>query len=1035
MDVRIKFDYCSQTTTSKDIDMFNIVTSDHLQSTPSVEGIDSARIPQILSKVYAHILSLKTKYQEGELEFEAREIAEDYHLLRKMAFTLELYLESGRFDTHLKAITFVAAMAHKLMTNLRQQNSEGLSLDCVPSDLVTVLLFTIGGYFADAEEAVQNVKYSNEYREPCRQLVYLICQLIKGRLQIVIDVPLAKPDTETLDTFAEDLMWIELSKGIKVLSASLLGRTDDDYTSFFQRVTELSVTKDEEQKIRYASVGPNRLSKLLLFASETLKRHSVVNAITPYIENLQHQELLYRIANRRPYLWDNHLDAIQNGFMNIGTSSVVTFPTGAGKSTLIDLKVMQAVARGGRVVYIVPTHALENQVKNSITDLIESEEYKYLNIGREFTMEETEDLPVLVMTPERCSTLLALNPDYFEGVTLVIMDEFHIISNSSHRSLGAMFCLISLFSIVSQADFVLVSAMVENGKEVAGWISRVTGRNCLDLSMKWKPTSQLQGCIVYMNDEAEWLQHLCNVDIRRGQKSPSVKLKRSLKATPYCMFSLCNTWESNHTNDYYLTMLLDNQVHLGVGRYWNLIGNRNEVSMELAKKFSSIGMKTIIFVENPDQANSIVKRLNTELETKEIPSKIRKRLSSIIEELGSESLSYVNIKINAVQHHGRLLPEERVIMESLFRQKSDIMVATPTLAQGINLPVDVVIIAGEDRFDAETGRRRELEAHEILNAAGRAGRAGFRSQGAAILVPNSVITVKDNHLDNSWFRLKDEIFSKGDQCLKVEDPFEALVESVENDEIELTTEQKLILLKLNLQDENKQDVLRQTFRAYQLRDDQKSLDEFVNRLLSISSDTEKEKSPLLELSFKCGIEQDVLAVFYEWLKYNIPKKDTIEGILDFYFEWLSQNPSLFEQLLVFESTTAELSEMLQVREHLNDEAIMKLHHILQMYIRGDQLKDISQILARKRNEIYIGTTRRFVLKILPDICYALSVLSMVYIQYLRDSGEEDIDIPYGIKNFATCLKEGVTSEDMLKFKIQKRLMRVETHRLFNERRV
>lgn len=1015
--------------------MFNCVTSDQLQSTPSVEGIDSARIPQILSKVYAHILSLKTKYQEGELEFEAREIAEDYHLLRKMAFTLELYMESGRFDTHLKDITFVAAMAHKLMTYLRQQNSEGLSLDCVPSDLVTVLLFTIGGYFADAEEAVQNVKFYDEYREPCRQLVFLICQLIKGRLQTVIDAPLAEPDRETLDILAEDLMWIELSRGIKVLSASLLGRTDDDYTSFFQRVIELSVTKYDEHKIRYASAGPNRLSKLLLFASKTLNSHSVVNAITPYIENPQHLELLHRIAHRRPYLWDNHLDAIQNGFMNIGTSSVVTFPTGAGKSTLVDLKVIQAVANGGKVVYIVPTHALENQVKNSIIHLLGYEDYPNLNIGQEFTMEEAEDQSVLVMTPERCSTLLALNPDSFEGITLVIMDEFHIISNSSHRSLGAMYCLISLFSIVPQADFCLVSAMVENGKEVAGWISSVTGRNCLDLSMKWKPTSQLQGCIVYMNNEAKMLQKLCNADKKRGGKSPSAMLKRDLKATLFCLFSLCNTWESNHVNDYYLTQLLDYQVHLGVGLHWNLIGNRNEVSKELAKKFASIGMKTIIFVENPVQANSIVKKLNNELEAKEISDKVQKRLNSIVEELGSNDLSYVNRNMNAVQHHGLLLPEERVIMEILFRQKSDIMVATPTLAQGINLPVDVVIIAGEKRYDKDTGRRSELEAHEILNAAGRAGRAGFRSQGAAILVTDNVITIDGYHLDNSWFRLKDEIFSKGDQCLKVEDPFEALVESVENDEIKLTTEQKLTLLKLNLQDENKQEVLRQTFRAYQLRDDQKSLDEFVNRLLSISSDTEKEKSPLLELSFKCGIEQDVLAVFYEWLKYNIPKKDTIEGILDFYFEWLSQNPSLFEQLLVFESTTAELSEMLQVREHLNDEAIMKLHHILLMYIRGDQLKDISQNLARKRNEIFIGTTRRFVLKILPDICYALSVLSMVYIQYLRDSGEEDIDIPYGIKNFATCLKEGVTSEDMLKFKIQKRLMRVETHRLFNERRL
>ena len=96
-------------------------------------------------------------------------------------------------------------------------------------------------------------------------------------------------------------------------------------------------------------------------------------------------------------------------------SSVITFPTGAGKSTLLELKILQHVAVGGQAVYLVPTHALEYQVKGMMEHLLQTEEYKDISLGKEFTTEEEDDEPVKVMTPERCSTLLALKPSAFEG--------------------------------------------------------------------------------------------------------------------------------------------------------------------------------------------------------------------------------------------------------------------------------------------------------------------------------------------------------------------------------------------------------------------------------------------------------------------------------------------------------------------------------------------------------------------------------------------------------------------------------------------
>ena len=225
---------------------------------------------------------------------------------------------------------------------------------------------------------------------------------------------------------------------------------------------------------------------------------------------------------------------------------------------------------------------------------------------------------------------------------------------------------------------------------------------------------------------------------------------------------------------------------------------------------------------------------------------LQRKIRSIYEELGNANCTYIKDEMGAVPHHSLLLPEERHVMETLFRGKHDIMVATATLAQGVNLPVDVVLIAGEDRYDVDKDGRGQMDAHEILNAAGRAGRAGFRSQGAAILVSNSVIGIQNNELTDAWFSLKNNIFSKGDNCLTVNDPFGKLME-----EAEVNKEQKLVLMKLNLAGENERRILSKSLYAFQLRKRKKETDEFLEKMVHLSSQYgEVGRDILLELSLK-----------------------------------------------------------------------------------------------------------------------------------------------------------------------------------------
>jgi|GEM_PF-5345041 len=83
-------------------------------------------------------------------------------------------------------------------------------------------------------------------------------------------------------------------------------------------------------------------------------------------------------------------------------------------------------------------------------------------------------------------------------------------------------------------------------------------------------------------------------------------------------------------------------------------------------------------------------------------------------------------------HHGDLLFEERSIVESLFRGDSsatclDVVVCTPTLAMGVNLPADYMLFPSSESYkpkdwDARTNLPTPLTPLEYRNFAGRAGR-------------------------------------------------------------------------------------------------------------------------------------------------------------------------------------------------------------------------------------------------------------------------------------------------------------------------
>eukprot|EP00049_Salpingoeca_infusionum_P026339 m.25168 g.25168 ORF g.25168 m.25168 type:complete len:2051 (-) comp8684_c0_seq1:141-6293(-) len=85
-------------------------------------------------------------------------------------------------------------------------------------------------------------------------------------------------------------------------------------------------------------------------------------------------------------------------------------------------------------------------------------------------------------------------------------------------------------------------------------------------------------------------------------------------------------------------------------------------------------------------------------------------------------------------HHAGLVEADRKLVETLFlTHKIQVLVATATLAWGVNLPAHLVIVKGTEFFDGKLKRYVDFDITDVLQMTGRAGRPQFDDHGVAVI--------------------------------------------------------------------------------------------------------------------------------------------------------------------------------------------------------------------------------------------------------------------------------------------------------------
>ena len=396
----------------------------------------------------------------------------------------------------------------------------------------------------------------------------------------------------------------------------------------------------------------------------------------------------------------------------------------------------------------------------------------------------------------------------------------------------------------------------------------------------------------------------------------------------------------------------------------------------------------------------------------------------------------------ASPHSANLINLERRFAESTFRREDGrlIIVATPTLAQGMNLPAQVAILAGDYRFEDNT--KKALEAHELLNAAGRAGRAGHLANGVVFLIPARVLSFDENGISSQEaYEALRSIMPSVDRCVSLTDPLEIVLDKIQTGE-ELDKETIYTFSRFTSSNaaQTLEETLKNSYVGFRATKNG-NLENFEVQINAFKSKLESqtiENTPdwLLRITTQSGLSLAILSQLKAYIEANLQNlPENIEGWITWAITWLKTDTSYVEA--IFSYNTPDVLKILDKKacNDLEDSDWTKLKEGLVSWINGHPLQKIENILEGGDINHALPKSRALVTKVVPySLSYFLSLVAQIVNRTLEE-GEQSYEYPAILECLSTALQKGFNTVEKLSFatlQSDKFISRVEAHMAFNE---
>lgn len=714
------------------------------------EELTGANLPRSVATLYSQHTLLEAK-QEGLSSWDdsfAASRLRDAERLIQSAF-VQKESTSSESDKWEKALVRAAEILEWL-------DHHEIETGDTPVDLIAAACYQVAGYSARATGLI-NSRDRNYSSSKLSLESKVIRSFLKCDFQVLFESLLTYwAEERGLEEEAEDFdpwkaVFGEATRSLGVICSYLRWGSEERLKESVKKLEDVA-----RAQLHRGNTYSWLLAKLIFETGKTYRKDAVRASLDQLKGDLTETgaEALERYIRHnyrtgKAVAWPSQ----QQGFNKLASnqSFALCTPTGSGKTTVAEVALLQGLFENEATIndddtqplalYLVPSRALAAEVEAELDEVLGSLSVEPLTVtglyggidwGPSDELISKSERTILICTYEKAEALMRfLGARFVDRISLVVMDEAHKIEetgtdeqliNGSSRAYTFESITSRILSHISkECRTVALSAVADNIKDIlASWVSG--DEDAESVSVKYQSTRQLIGRLQCNKDGSYRIEY----DLLDGSK---IDLGEGVD--PFVPRPFPNIPEV--PNEYSEGGV---RKQLRAPALW--------AAMNIAASGEG-GKNNSVFIFIPENINYYSKTFYELLYREwddsikpnyfEYPSDPKKieiweRCLDICEDYFSkDSREYNLLKEGIVIHHGKMPGRmARVLIEVLREGIVNIVAATSTLAEGINLPFQTVLFPRLSRYYGD------VTPSEFANIAGRAGRPGSGTEGKCLVL-------------------------------------------------------------------------------------------------------------------------------------------------------------------------------------------------------------------------------------------------------------------------------------------------------------
>lgn len=466
----------------------------------------------------------------------------------------------------------------------------------------------------------------------------------------------------------------------------------------------------------------------------------------PALQAAYHQFGRNAFANQRTLVWPAQTVGINK--LLTGESFVLCTATGSGKTTVATLAVIHGLysmqdetapaEQANLILYLVPSRALAAEVESklhqdlkglALNEAVVTGLYGGIDWGPTDAWISSETPTVLVCTYEKADALIRyLGVLFLNRVKLVVLDEVHSVESREGNleaefdasralrleQLGAR--LFRARDIYQFRTIALSAVAAQAAPALARWVSG--DPNAAPATSEYRSTRQMLGRLMVGERGTFEIQY----DLMNGRKLNFRHQRRD--RTPYVKRPFPRLRDDIDFSR--------PEVSMRAPTLWAALqlaaerpdGSRPSVLISITQRIEVFAGTCATLMENWNAGDLPNYRANVQND-----EQWRKCMACAADYFTASSIEYRLLQHGIVMHHGKMPGMlARRLKGVIDKGLARVIIATSTLSEGVNIPVNYLLIPSVFR-----GMTR-FTVQEFSNLMGRAGRPGVATEGSALVM-------------------------------------------------------------------------------------------------------------------------------------------------------------------------------------------------------------------------------------------------------------------------------------------------------------